>query len=150
MEEIFKKILTPLLQMENLIRLLYVERQIKKNKGVFESPIPLSVTFKDAKKIDIQNAIIGNLLSQINASKISDAKVKQILNQTKDQEFQDRLDELRKRIDLDEDDNNSNNNNSLMIATMMMMMMITIIIIMMEEKNNVEDTISQTTAITTK
>ena len=137
--------------MENLIRLLYVERQIKKNKEVFESPIPLSVTFKDAKKIDIQNTIIGNLLSQINASKISDAKVKQILNQTKDQEFQDRLDELRKRIDLDEDDNNSNNNNSLMIATMMMMMMmITIIIIMMEEKNNVEDTISQTTAITTK
>ena len=25
----------------------------QKSKGVFESPIPLSVTFKDAKKIDI-------------------------------------------------------------------------------------------------
>ena len=33
----------------------------QKNKRVFESPIPLSVTFKDAKKFDIQNPIIGNL-----------------------------------------------------------------------------------------
>ena len=41
----------------------------KKNKGVFESPIPLSVMFKDGKKFDIQNPIIGNLLSQINANK---------------------------------------------------------------------------------
>ena len=31
-----------------------------KTEGVFESPIPLSVTFKDAKKFDIQNSIIGN------------------------------------------------------------------------------------------
>ena len=32
------------------------------------------------KKIDIQNPIIGNLLSQVNANKISDAEVKQLLN----------------------------------------------------------------------
>ena len=48
----------------------------QKNKGFFESSIPFSVTFKDAKKFDIQNPIIGNLLSQVNANKISDAKVK--------------------------------------------------------------------------
>ena len=48
----------------------------QKSKGVFESPIPLSVTCKDAKKIDIQNPIIGNLLNQVNANKISDAKLK--------------------------------------------------------------------------
>ena len=30
----------------------------QKNKGVFESPIPLSVKFKDAKKFDIQIRII--------------------------------------------------------------------------------------------
>ena len=30
----------------------------QKNKGVFESSIPLSVKFKDAKKFDIQNRII--------------------------------------------------------------------------------------------
>ena len=52
----------------------------QKNKGAFELPIPLSVMFKDAKKIDIQNPIIGNLLSQVKTNKISDAKIKQLLN----------------------------------------------------------------------
>ena len=99
--------------MENLIRLLYVQHQIKKNKGVFELPILLSVTFKNAKNIDIQNPIFGNLLSQVNANKISDAKVKQLLGQAKDEELQARLDGLRKRIDKsDNDDNNNNNNNN--------------------------------------
>ena len=82
----------------------------EKNKGVFELPIPLSVTFKDAKKFDIQNPITGNLLSQVNTNKISDAKVKQLLGQAKDEELQARLDRLRKRIDKSDDDNNNNNN----------------------------------------
>ena len=30
----------------------------QKNKGVFESPTPLSITFKDARKFDIQNPIL--------------------------------------------------------------------------------------------
>ena len=74
--------------------------------------------FKDAKKIDIQNPIIGNLLSQVNANKISDAKVKQLLGQAKDEELQARLGRLRKRIgksgddDDDDDDDDNNNNNS--------------------------------------
>ena len=92
--------------MENLITVLYVERQIKK-KGVFESPTLLSVTFKDAKKIDLQNPVIGNLLSQVNANKITDAK--QLLGQAKDDEIQARLNKLRKRID--KSDNNKNNTN---------------------------------------
>ena len=61
----------------------------KKNKEVFESPIPLSVSFKDAKKFDIQNPVIWNLLSQLNANKISDAKVKQLISEAKHQELQD-------------------------------------------------------------
>ena len=66
------------------------------------------------KKVDIQNAIIGNLLSQVNANKIYDAKVKQLLGQAKDEELQARLDRLRKRIDKsDDDDNNNNNNNNI-------------------------------------
>ena len=63
------------------------------------------------KKSDIQNPIIGNLLSQVNANKISDAKVKQLLGQAKDEELQARLDRLRKRIDKSDDDDNNNNNN---------------------------------------
>ena len=57
----------------------------QKTKGDFKSLIPLSVTFKNAKQFDIQNLIIGNL-SQVNASKISDAKVKQLLGQAKDED----------------------------------------------------------------
>ena len=84
----------------------------QKNKWVFEWPIPLSVTFKDAKKIVIQNPIIAKLLSQVNADKISDAKEKQLLGQAKDEELQARLDRLRKRVDKSDDDDNNNNNNN--------------------------------------
>ena len=68
--------------------------------------------FKDAKKFDIQNAIIGNLLSQVNVNKISDAKVKQLLDQAKNEELQARLNRLRKRIDKSNDDHNNNSNSN--------------------------------------
>ena len=86
------------------------------------------------KKFDIQNPIIGNLLSQVNANKISDAKVKQLLGQAKDEELQARLDRLRKRIDKsDDEDNNNNNNNNINFDDSNMM------IIMLVEKNYVEN-----------
>ena len=69
--------------------------------------------FKDAKKFDIQNPIIGNLLSQVNANKITHAKVKQLLGQGRDEELQARLYRLRKRIDKSGDDYNNNNNNNI-------------------------------------
>ena len=47
-----------------VVRRLFDER----NKGVFELPVPLNVTFKDAKKFDVQNPVIGNILSQVNAN----------------------------------------------------------------------------------
>ena len=75
----------------------------QKNKVVFESLI---------KKFDIQNPIIGNLLSQVNANKISDTKVKQLFGQAKDEELQARLNRLRKIIDRSDDDDNNNNNNN--------------------------------------
>ena len=40
----------------------------EKNKNVFTSSNPLSITFKDVKKFGIQNPIIVNLLSQVNAN----------------------------------------------------------------------------------
>ena len=86
----------------------------QKNKGDFESPVPLSVTLKDAKKFDIQNPIIGNLSSQVNANKIIDAKVKQLLGQAKDEELHARLDRPRKGIEKsNDDDNNYSNNNNI-------------------------------------
>ena len=62
----------------------------QRNKGVFEAPTPLSVTFQDANKFIIQNPVIGNLLSQVNANKITDAKVKQLLGTAKDEELRAR------------------------------------------------------------
>ena len=86
------------------------------------------------KKSDIQNPIIGNLLSQVNANKISDAKVKQLLGQAKDEELQARLDRLRKIIDKsDDEDNNNNDNNNINFDDSNMM------IIMLVEKNYVEN-----------
>ena len=82
----------------------------QKNKGVFKSPIPLSVTYKYIKKIDIQDPIIVNLLSQVNANNISDTKVKECLSQAKDEELETRLDRLKKRIDQSNDNDNNNIN----------------------------------------
>ena len=77
--------------------------------GAAESPILLSVTFKDAKKFDMQNPVTGNLLRQVDTNKTSDAKVKQLLGQAKDDEIQARLNRLRKRLDKREDNNNNRN-----------------------------------------
>ena len=81
----------------------------QKNKAAFESPISLSATFNNAKKIDIQNPVVENLLSQVNTNKISDAKVKQLLVQAKDDEIQASLNRLRKIIDKSDDNNNNTN-----------------------------------------
>ena len=52
----------------------------EKNKDVFTSSNPLSVTFKDAKKCDVQNPIIGNLLSQVFANQIREEEVKELFS----------------------------------------------------------------------
>ena len=44
----------------------------EKNKGVFDSSTSLSVTFKDAKKFDVQNPIIGNIITPVNANQIGE------------------------------------------------------------------------------
>ena len=48
----------------------------EKGKGVFKSQNPLAVTFKGANKFDIQNPVVGNLLSQVSASTLTDVQVK--------------------------------------------------------------------------
>ena len=65
------------------------------------------------KTFDIQNSKIGNLLSRVNANKISNAKLKQLLSEVKDQELQARLDKLKKRIDKSDDDDDTSNNNNI-------------------------------------
>ena len=76
----------------------------EKNKDVFTSSNPLSVTFKDAKKFDVQNPIIGNLLSQVNANQIGEKEVKELFSKAEDEKISRRLDALRRYNDDDDGD----------------------------------------------
>ena len=80
-----------------------------------QNPNPLNLTFPDIKKFDIQNTIIGNLLSQVKASKLSDKDItRKILGDLETAKLADRLEELKKPINLNEishdnDDNDDDN-----------------------------------------
>ena len=59
----------------------------ERNSGLLQYGTPLSITFKDVKKIDIQNPIIGGLLSQVEANKLEDNILKQKLEDLKNKEI---------------------------------------------------------------
>ena len=46
-----------------------------KDKHILADPNPLQVTFKDIKKFDAQNPIIGKLSTQIESSKLTDKRI---------------------------------------------------------------------------
>ena len=78
----------------------------RKDKHILADPNPLQITFKDIKKFDAQNPIIGKLLTQIESSILSDKKIKEHLRQLKDRKIETRLSNLRRN------NNNYNNNNN--------------------------------------
>ena len=45
------------------------------DSGIFKTPNPLSLIFKNANKFDLQNPALGNLLVQIQAGQLSDKKL---------------------------------------------------------------------------
>ena len=59
-----------------------------KHKHILADPNPPQITFKDIKKFDAQNPIIGKLLNQIGACNLSDKKIKEQLGQLKDRELE--------------------------------------------------------------
>ena len=63
----------------------------EKNKDVFDSYTPLGVTFKDVKKFDVQNPIIGNITSQVNANQIGEKGVKELFTRAEDEKIRRRL-----------------------------------------------------------
>ena len=73
----------------------------EKNKGIFNSSTPLSVTFKDAKKFDEQNPIIGNIISHVNANQIGEKGVKELFTRAKIEKIRRRLEALRRGDDED-------------------------------------------------
>ena len=76
-----------------------------------QNPNPLNLTFPDIKKFDIQNTIIGNLFSQVKTSKLNDKDItRKILGDLETAKLEDRLEELKKLINLNEiSDNNDDN-----------------------------------------
>ena len=73
----------------------------EKNKGMFDSSTPLSVTFKDAKKFDVQNPVIGNIINQVNANQIGEKGVKELFAKAEDEKIRRRLEALRRQDDKD-------------------------------------------------
>ena len=66
----------------------------EKNKSVFDSSTSLSVAFKDAKKFDIQNPIIGNIIGQVNANLIGEKRAKELFAKAEDEKIRRRLEAL--------------------------------------------------------
>ena len=66
------------------------------------------------KKFDIQNPILRNLLTQVNANQVNNKRVKELLGNIKNDEIQRRLDELR----------------SILLLLLLLLLIIIIIIIM--------------------
>ena len=81
-----------------------------KDSAIFRNPNPLNVTFRDVKKFDMTNPIIGKLAAQIKANKLSNEDLtKKILMQGEVEKIQNRLAEIKKwrtrSTRLDDDDN---------------------------------------------
>ena len=79
-----------------------------KNAGIFQNPSPLKLIFSDDKIFDLQNPIIEKLATQVKASKLNeDQLTKTILMQDQISNIENRLEELRKPInvnDISDDD----------------------------------------------
>ena len=76
-----------------------------KDEVIFRNPNPINVTFYDMKKFDLVNPVIGELPSQVKASKLTDYELtKKILQKGEVDELQLRLNKLRYSIPKDDDD----------------------------------------------
>ena len=84
-----------------------------KDYGIMQNPNPLNATLKDIKKFDIQNPVIGKLVSQVKASKLTREQLtKKILLGDDIALIENRLEELKKLVNVnrnsDDDDDNNN------------------------------------------
>ena len=79
-----------------------------KNEAVFHNPNPLNVTFRDVKKFDVLNPVIGKLATQLKASKLTDYELmKKILGQGETDKLQNRFD-LFRGLGVDDSDDDEN------------------------------------------
>ena len=74
-----------------------------KNAGISQNPNPLNLTFRNVKKFDLQNPIIGKLATQVKVSKLTeDQLTKKILMQDQIANIENRLEELTKPININD------------------------------------------------
>ena len=77
----------------------------RKDASVMQNPNPLNLTFRDVKKFDMQNPIIGKIATQIKASKLTeDQPTRRILMQDQISDIENRLEKLKWPIRRDSDD----------------------------------------------
>ena len=76
-----------------------------KNAGIIQNPNPLNLTFREVKKFDLQNPIIGKLATHFKASKLTDEQLtKKILMQGKINNIENRLKRLKHPIKINNND----------------------------------------------
>ena len=72
-----------------------------KNAGFFHNPNPINLTFRDIKKFDLQNAIIGKIATQVKVSELTDEQLtKRILMQDDIIDMENRLEKLKPPINI--------------------------------------------------
>ena len=76
----------------------------RKDASVMQNPNPLHLTFRDVKKFDMQNPIIGKIATQIKASKLTeDQLTKKNLIQDEIYKIENRLEKWKRPIKMDSD-----------------------------------------------
>ena len=77
----------------------------RKDASVMQNPNPLNLTFRDVKKFDMQNPIIGKIATNVKASKLTeDQLTRRILMQDQISDIANRLEKLKRPIRRDSDD----------------------------------------------
>ena len=75
------------------------------DQAIFRNPNPINFTFHNKKKFDVVNPVIGKLVTQVKASKLTDYQLtKKLLEQGEVDKLQLRLDPLKYGVNTDEDD----------------------------------------------
>ena len=83
-----------------------------RDSDIFKVANPLSLVFKNANKFNLQNPVLGNILSQVYAGQLTDEDVKRLLSEGENLKIQARLEGLQKFNQGLDNQNDTNNNNN--------------------------------------
>ena len=76
-----------------------------KNAGIMQNPNPLNLTFGEVKNFDLQNPVLGEIATQVKASKLTDEQLtKKIFMQDDIAKTENRLEELKLPINFNDSD----------------------------------------------